>query len=437
MRISVLGTGYLGAVHAACLAAWGHDVVGVDTDPHHVEQLAQGVAPFHEPGFPQLLRAGVEAGRLRFVGDYRAAADFADVHFVCVGTPQRADGRAADLTAVWDTADRLAPLLRRPCLVVGKSTVPPGTAAALARRFDRGSPVPVRVAWNPEFLREGHAVADSMHPDRLVFGVADDESAQVLREVYARPLADGVPAVRTDLETAELAKVAANVMLAARLSVLNALAEVCEHSGADVGDLTRILGSDPRIGAAFLSPGLGFGGGCLPKDLRACAALADELGLTDAAALFDGVDTVNTGLRTRVAELAAELADGSLHGARVTVLGAAFKAGSDDVRDSPALAVAHLLQDRGAGVTVHDPRAGANVRRVYPDLRVEDSLEAACRGADLLLVLNEWEEYRELDPVSVASWVAVPRVVDARLTLDADKWQAAGWQVRSPGRRTP
>jgi UDPglucose 6-dehydrogenase len=436
MLVSVLGTGYLGATHAACLSACGLRVHGVDVDPGRIAVLSEGRAPFHERGLDALLAEGVSSGRLTFGTDLADVAD-ADVHFICVGTPESSDVSAgADLSYLWAVADGLAPMLRHPCLVVGKSTVPVGTAARLRDRLQSRAPAgsAVEVAWNPEFLREGHAVADSLRPDRLVLGVESDAADQVLRDLYRPLVTAGVPVVRTDLPTAELAKVAANVMLAARLSLVNVLAEVCEAAAADVGDLVTILGRDPRIGRDFLAPGLGYGGGCLPKDTRAFVARARELGVGGPAQLLEQVDAVNVHQRTRTVELAASMLDGQVEGACVTVLGAAFKAGSDDVRDSPALEVADRLHRRGATVTVYDPQACEVARRVHPQLRYASDVDAACRGAQLVLVLTDWDEFRGLDPVSLAQAVAEPRVIDGRLVLDADKWRRAGWLFRALGR---
>jgi UDPglucose 6-dehydrogenase len=437
MQVSVLGTGYLGATHAACLVALGHDVVGVDTDAERIARLCTGRAPFHEPGLDDLLRRGVESGQLVFETRYERAAEQADVHFLCVGTPQRSGGRAADLSCVRAAVRTLGPLLTRRCLVVGKSTVPVGTAGGLREMLHRLSPAgsEVEMAWNPEFLREGFAVADSLAPDRLVFGVESDAAYEVLRQLYAPLLNAGVPAVRTDLATAELAKASANVMLAARLSVVNSLAEVCEACGADVGDLVDILGRDERIGSAFLTPGIGFGGGCLPKDTRAFVARAEELGVGHAVQLLREVDAVNMRQRARAVDLADSLLPGGLPGARVAALGAAFKPGSDDVRDSPALDVAATLAALGAQVVVYDPAAAGSARRVHPELEYAEDLRSACADAELTLVLTEWEEFRNADPVSLGEVVRHRRVLDGRLALDADKWQAAGWTYSALGRR--
>ena len=436
VRISVLGTGYLGATHAACLVACGHDVLGVDSDPPRVETLNTGRAPFHEAGLDALLTRGVESGSLCFENDSRRAAVEAEVHFLCVGTPQKPGSSAADLSALWSAIDALAPRLQRPCLVVGKSTVPVGTAAQVRDRLRERAPAgaDVEVAWNPEFLREGHAVEDSLRPDRLVFGVESNHADQVLRDVYASLITAGVRCVRTDLATAELAKVSANVMLATRISLVNLLAEVCEAADADVGDLRTILGLDPRIGSEFLDPGVGFGGGCLPKDTRAFVARAEELGVSGPAGLLREVDAINMRQRSRTVDLAVALAGGRASGTRMAVLGAAFKAGSDDVRDSPALDVAATLHARGAHVTVYDPEAVPNARRARPELEYAGDVETACRDADVVLVLTEWEEFRGMDPVALSSVVAQPRVVDGRLALDPDKWSAAGWDFHALGR---
>ncbi|MBA2558571.1 MAG: UDP-glucose/GDP-mannose dehydrogenase family protein [Propionibacteriales bacterium] len=435
MRISVLGTGYLGATHAACLAACGHDVVGIDANPERVTLLSTGRAPFHEPGLDDLLSAGVRNGNLGFSTDYAAVRD-CEVHFLCVGIPQAPGRYAADLSALDAVVTSLGPLLDRPCLVVGKSTVPVGTAAEVRDSLRALAPARsgVAVAWNPEFLREGHAVEDSLRPDRLVFGAETHEAVQTLRDVYARVLAAGVPSVQTDLATAELAKVSANAMLATRISLVNLLAEVCEAADADVADLTTILGLDDRIGPLFLTPGIGYGGGCLPKDTRAFIARAQELGVGEPAGLLREVDAVNMRQRARTVDLAVSVLGGHATGRTVAVLGAAFKANSDDVRDSPALDVAATLSARGADVRVYDPLAVKNARRAHPELYYAADTESACRDADLVLVLTDWVQFAGLDPVSLAEIVAHPRMIDGRLTLDPDKWRAAGWEFHGLGR---
>ena len=438
-RISVIGTGYLGATHAACMAELGHHVVGVDTDPDKVALLSRGLAPFAEPGLAALLSRHVAAGRLRFTTDLDDAVADAEVHFVCVGTPQSRSGTAADLGAVEAVVDAIATAARRDCLVVGKSTVPVGTAARLADRVAARVTAGVRVdlAWNPEFLREGHGIEDTLSPSRLVLGVRDPEQERALRAVYAAVIAAGTPVHVCDVETAELAKTAANAFLATKISFVNAMAALSERSGADVVALADILGDDPRIGRAFLDAGVGFGGGCLPKDLRALSATAEHLGVDAAARLLSEVDAVNLGARDRVVADAMDLCGGSVAGRRVAVLGAAFKPLSDDVRDSPALHVAHALHRLGARVRVYDPEANLNARSVRPELRYVANPATAVRGADLVLHLTGWAEFAELDPVLLGAAVRHRRLLDARNTLDAARWRAAGWEVRCVGRGTP
>jgi UDPglucose 6-dehydrogenase len=436
LRIAVIGTGYLGATHAACLAELGFEVLGVDVDPAKVETLSAGGAPFFEPRLDALLRAHTGSGRLRFGTSLAEAAGFADVFFLCVGTPQRADSPAADTGALTDAVERLVPHLRRPSLLVGKSTVPVGTARMLdARAAALTRPgVDVEVAWNPEFLREGHAVEDTVRPDRLVFGVPSAESEKVLREVYAGPIDDGVPVVVTDVVTAELVKVSANAFLATKISFINAVSELCEVSGGDVVRLAEALGYDDRIGRRGLNAGLGFGGGCLPKDIRAMMARADELGVDEATSLLREVDAINQRRRDRMVDLVLDECGGSVRGRRIAVLGAAFKPDTDDVRDSAALDVAAQLHARGARVRVYDPRANANAAAMFPALTYVDGVEDAARDAHLVLHLTEWAEFRRLDPAELLPLVAEGRVVDGRNALDAHRWRAAGWSYRAPGR---
>ncbi|MFG3346169.1 UDP-glucose dehydrogenase family protein [Streptomyces sp. NPDC048018] len=439
MRLTVIGTGYLGAVHAACMAEIGHDVLGVDVDPAKVADLAAGRPPFYEPGFEDVLTRALGSGRLRFTTDLREAAVHGEVHFVCVGTPQQAGSQAADLRYVDAVVDGLAPHLSAPCLIVGKSTVPVGTTARLAAHVARLTPPGVRaeLAWNPEFLREGFAVDDTLRPDRIVVGVTGPEADETLRRVYAPMLAAGVPYLVTDPNTAELVKVAANSFLATKISFINAMAEVCDATGADVVTLADALGHDTRIGRRFLNAGIGFGGGCLPKDIRAFSARARELGVGPAVAFLDEVDEVNRRQRSRTVALAERMLGGDLTGRRVTVLGATFKPDSDDVRDSPALAVALELHRRGAQVRVHDPEGAARAGLAHPELHCGTDLLTACRGAELVLHLTEWSEYRELDPVKTARLVHTPLLIDGRNALPHDEWRAAGWTVKGLGRPAP
>ena len=436
-RISVIGTGYLGLTHAVCMADLGHEVLAIDVDAEKIAKAARGETPFFEPGLEPLLRKNLDAGRLRFTDSFAEIGEFADVHFICVGTPQVKDGTGnADLTYVYGAADALAPHLTRATLLVGKSTVPVGTSREIIARVHKAAPAGALVdyAFNPEFLREGYAVQDSLTPDRIVFGVTSDAADKLIRAVYATPLASGIPGMTMDLETAELVKVAANSFLATKISFINVMAEMCEASGADVIKLADAIGVDERIGRKFLSPGLGFGGGCLPKDIRAFRATAGEKGVDSLVNLLTTVDTINLGRRTRVITLAHQAIGGDVAGKRVAVLGAAFKPNSDDIRDSPSLAISGWLADEGAIVAVHDPVAMINAARVRPDLRYADSVHDAAEGADLVLHLTEWADYRAIDPAALRSIVANPVLIDARCTLDAAVWRAAGWTVLIPGR---
>ncbi|MDP9445156.1 MAG: UDP-glucose/GDP-mannose dehydrogenase family protein [Actinomycetota bacterium] len=436
LRVSVVGTGYLGATHAACMAELGHEVLGVDVKPARVEALAAGRLPFFEPGVPELLRRHTGTGRLRFTTSPAEAADFADVHFICVGTPQRRDSMAADTGHVTAAVEGLVPHLTRSATLVGKSTVPVGTGAELAERIAAvAAPgVDVELAWNPEFLREGHAVDDTLRPDRLVFGVPTAESEKVLRQVYQPLLDDGVPLVVTDVVTAELVKVSANAFLATKISFINAIAELCEVAGADVVTLAEAIGHDPRIGHRALGAGLGFGGGCLPKDIRAFMARAGELGVDQALTFLREVDAINMRRRSRMVQLAEAECSGSVLGKRIAVLGAAFKPMTDDVRDSPALNVAAQLQLRGAQVCVYDPQAVTTARAVFPTLSYAESAAGAAAGAHLVLHLTEWAEFAAIDPGELAAYVAERRILDGRNTLDPERWRAAGWSYRALGR---
>ncbi|MDQ4038049.1 MAG: UDP-glucose/GDP-mannose dehydrogenase family protein [Actinomycetota bacterium] len=434
--VSVIGTGYLGATHAAGMAEMGHHVIGLDVDPDKVAQLSRGETPFYEPGLEDVLARGLASGRLRFTTSYAEVAARADVHFICVGTPQQADNESADMRFVDAAVGSLAAQLTGPCLVVGKSTVPAGTAARLAALLRTSAPAgeAADLAWNPEFLREGHAVADTVRPDRLVFGVTNQNADRQLREVYATVIETGCPVISTDLATAELVKVAANSFLATKISFINAMAEVCEVTGADVATLAEALGHDDRIGPRFLKSGLGFGGGCLPKDIRAFIARAQELGVEQAVSFLREVDAINLRRRARMIDLAVAELDGYVDGKRIAVWGAAFKPDSDDVRDSPALDVASALQSRGANVGVYDPKAMDNAHKKYPELDYCRSAIDAARGADLILHLTEWQEFRTLDPSTLDGITRAKRILDGRGALDPAVWRAAGWTYRALGR---
>jgi UDPglucose 6-dehydrogenase len=436
MRISVIGCGYLGAVHAASMAKLGHDVVGIDVDERKITDLQAGRAPFFEPGLPELLTEVQETGRLSFSTDM-AAAEGAQVHFVCVGTPQRKGEYAADLTYVDSAFTELIPYLHEGDIAVGKSTVPVGTAERLAETVAAGAPGAI-LAWNPEFLREGHAVKDTLTPDRFVYGVpegpAGTAATSALDEVYATPLADNTPRLVVDYATAELVKTAANSFLATKISFINAMAEICAATGADVTALADAIGMDDRIGRKFLNAGVGFGGGCLPKDIRAFMARAGELGADQALTFLREVDDINMRRRSRVVELTRDLVGGSLIGKRITVLGAAFKPNSDDVRDSPALSVAAQLQLQGATVTVTDPEALDNAKLRFPELSYEPDLKKAVYAAHALVLLTEWDQYKGMDPAETGSLVDEQNILDGRNVLDPATWRATGWTYRGIGR---
>ena len=451
-RLAFLGTGYLGATYAICFAELGYEVLGFDVDEVKIAKLAAGQVPFHEAGLDELLRANLASGRLRFTTSYAEVADFADVHFICVGTPQRADGMGADLTYVETSVSNLAKHLSRRALIVGKSTVPVGTAEwveqLVAKHTDPA--LEVEVAWSPEFLQEGFAVEDVLRPNRIVVGVKTDWANGMLYAAHkgvfdlAATEDREVPLVVTDFATAELVKVAANAFLATKISFINAMAEVCEVAGGDVTQLSKAIGYDPRIGNRFLQAGVGFGGGCLPKDIRAFQARAQELGAGEALRFLHEVDLVNQRRRTRVIQLATELlgrlpgpAGPDLAGTRVAVLGAAFKPNSDDVRDSPSLAIAATLAKAGADVRVYDPQGMANARLAMPALHYEESMTAAVTGADLVCVLTEWAEFRNADPVTLGELAGARRVIDGRNCLDATLWARAGWEYRGMGRPNP
>ncbi|MGC4945613.1 UDP-glucose dehydrogenase family protein [Streptomyces sp. DT224] len=435
MRMTVIGTGYVGTVHAACMADIGHQVLGIDIDEARIASLAAGRAPMHEPGLDALLARTVASGRLRFSSSLAEGAEFARTHFVCVGTPQRPDSEAADLRYVNAVVDELAQHLRPGSLVVGKSTVPVGTAAALGRRI-AASTRDCEVAWNPEFLREGSAVQDTMRPERIVVGVGSPHAEAALRALYAPLVRAGAEFFSTDTATAELVKVAANSFLATKISFINAMAEVCEAAGADVTVLAHAIGADSRIGHRFLDPGLGFGGSCFPKDIRAFAARAEEIGAGEAVSFLHEVDRINLRQRQRTVIRARQLVGGSFAGRRVAVLGASFKPGSDDVRDSPALAVASILHEQGASVRVHDPEALDNARATLPDLTYSLDIPKVCEDADAVLHLTSWPDYRRIDPLALASVVRSPVLLDARNSLDAQSWRAAGWSLHALGSPT-
>ena len=432
LTLSVVGCGYLGATHAACMSSLGFTVVGVDTDPEKVAQLQSGSLPFYEPGLDTLLAQEVKSGRLSFTTDF-SAVEKADVHFICVGTPQSKDGLAADLTYVKSAVAAISPYLKKGSLVVGKSTVPVGTAQSLRGELAKIAPQS-DLAWNPEFLREGFAVEDTLTPNRLVVGVANDMAEEILKQVY-KPIIDlGTPWIRADLPTSELVKVAANSFLATKISFINAMAEVCEAAGGDVTVLAQAIGYDPRIGNKFLQAGIGFGGGCLPKDIRAFMARAEELGAKQALEFLREIDAINLRARLRVIDVVRSELSQELTGYKIAVLGATFKPDSDDVRDSPALDIAAQLNAAGAHVVVHDPKGIEPARKRFPNLEYAESINDAVKDSDLVLHLTEWKEYRQIDPVKIASLVKNKIIIDGRNMLDRDLWRKAGWKFRALGR---
>ena len=432
LKISVIGTGYLGTTHAACMSSLGFEVIGIDVDPAKIKSLAAGEIPFYEPGLEELLQKELKSGRLSFSTEFKAIKD-CDVHFICVGTPQVKDGLAADLSYVFAALNEIAPIIKSGSLVVGKSTVPVGTAAKMREALLAINPE-TDLAWNPEFLREGFAIEDTLKPNRLVVGITSDKAEGILREVYAKSLEEDTPWVVADLPTAELVKAAANSFLATKISFINAMAEICEAAGGDVTVLAKAIGYDPRIGSRFLQAGIGFGGGCLPKDIRAFMARAQELGADHALEFLREVDSINLRARARMIDLVRKDLSQDLRGKKIAVLGAAFKPDSDDVRDSPALDIAVQLQGAGATVTVHDPKAIENARKRFPVLGFSETVAGCVQGAELVLHLTEWKIYREIDPSELIKLVAQPAIIDGRNALDREKWQRAGWKFRALGR---
>ena len=429
LKLAVIGTGYLGATHAACMAKMGFEVIGVDNDVNKIAKLSKGELPFYEPTLPELLSEQVKSGRLKFTSDFSEISD-CNVHFICVGTPQVENGLAADLTFISNAFEAVCKVAKPGALLVGKSTVPVGTAQKLSSQM----PKHLELAWNPEFLREGFAVEDTLRPNRLVVGVTSDRAEEILKKVYQNNLKEGTPWIRADLPTAELVKVAANSFLATKISFINAMAEICEAAGGDVTVLAKAIGYDPRIGNRFLQAGIGFGGGCLPKDIRAFMARAEELGASQSLEFLREIDSINSRARQRVIDVVRNELGMDLKSKKIAVLGAAFKPDSDDVRDSPALDIAAQLHAAGAVVKIHDPKAIVPAKRRFPTLEFVDDVEACIKGSDLILHLTEWKIYRELDPIKLKSLVNNPSIIDGRNALDRESWRAAGWRFHGLGR---
>lgn len=434
MKLSVIGTGYLGATHAAAMSSMGFEVIGIDVDQAKIEQLKSGKLPFYEPGLEDLLREQLATGRLEFTTDFAQARD-CEVHFICVGTPQKQGSLAADLSSVDGAIKTLALYAKSDSLIVGKSTVPVGTATRLSALLrEVGSSA--ELAWNPEFLREGFAIEDTLRPNRIVVGVTSDRAEKILKVVYSKLLEDKVPWVRADLATSELVKVAANSFLATKISFINAMAEICEAAGGDVKVLAEAIGYDPRIGPKFLQAGIGFGGGCLPKDIRAFMARSEELGASQSLEFLREIDSINLRARQRVIEIVRSEIGADLKGRRIAILGAAFKPDSDDVRDSPALDIAKQISDAGAVISIYDPKANANAQKRFPELSYAEGVSECLTGAEMVLHLTEWKIFRELDPKSLRSLVAQPKIIDGRNILDRQAWIDAGWSFRAIGRST-
>ncbi|AEQ07457.1 UDP-glucose/GDP-mannose dehydrogenase family protein [Corynebacterium pseudotuberculosis] len=434
MQLSVIGTGYLGATHAACMAELGHEVVGIDIEAAKVLALRAGNPPFFEPVLAELLARHNGCG-LDFTADIAQAAHRASVHFITVGTPGSLASASIDTGCVEAVLRSLVPLLRGAHLIVGKSTVPVGTAERLERLCTQLShpDADVELAWNPEFLREGHAVGDTLRPDRIVVGCrSEGRAAEMLSEVYADALSGGTPMIVTDFASAELSKLAANAFLATKVSFINAIAEVCEAQGGDVVAVAQTMGCDARIGADFLGSGLGFGGGCLPKDVRGFAATARENGASGAAELLSGVEKLNRQLPETYVDALNQML-GKLRGARVAFLGCAFKPGSDDVRESPALALARQLAHKGARVCMYDPQAMGTARSVAPELDYAESIAQVLIDADAIVLATEWPEFVSLDPDFAAGLVRKKNILDARNVMDRARW--SGWALYQRGRR--
>ncbi|MET0728436.1 MAG: UDP-glucose/GDP-mannose dehydrogenase family protein [Acidimicrobiales bacterium] len=420
-KIAVIGTGYVGLTTGACFAHIGHDVVCADIDPVKVEQLQRGEVPILEAGLDNLVREGIDGGRLRFVLGAAAAATDCDFAYLCVPTPQGADG-SADLSYIEDAAQEIGPVLPTEAVVVNKSTVPVGSTRVVERALCRSD---VSVVSNPEFLREGSAIHDFLHPDRIVIGAEDQDAAVRVSALY---LGITAPIIVTDPASAETIKYAANAFLATKISFINAVAAVCEAVGADIKDVALGMGYDTRIGHEFLKPGPGWGGSCFPKDTRAMVRIAEDAGYD--FNLLKGVVTVNDEQLNRVAEKITALAGGSVDGKRIAVWGLTFKARTDDMRESPSLEIIRRLLDRGAVVSGYDPSNPGPI----DGIEVVDDPYAAVEGAEVLAVLTEWDEFRWLDLDKVAGVMAARNVVDARNLLDRAALLRRGFEYQGIGR---
>lgn len=429
---SVIGLGYLGVTQAAVLASLGHNVIGVDPNSSKIDQLNSGEVPFFEPGLQELFEIGLQSGKISFTTAIDERFLDVDVHFICVGTPSKEDGSEVDTSFLDKAVEQLAPYLKNESTVVGRSTVPVGTASGLESRLSSMTNKPFQLVWNPEFLSEGTAVRDSLQPERIVIGSNSLKGEADLKEIYKEIISKNVPVFTMDRQTSELVKVASNAFLALKISYINGVAEIAEKTGASASLLADAMGLDSRIGRKFLNNGLGFGGGCLPKDLAGFSAIAKRTGSKHFSDLLDAVNNVNSDRRNRVFDLAKKMLS-DFGDKKITILGVAFKPNTDDVRLSPGLQLAVELRKAGAEVTIHDPVALRNASILHPQLLQGSSLEEALTGSELLILATEWDLYRDLDENATKSLVAAPRIIDGRNVLDSTKWRDAGWEFEQLG----
>ena len=434
MKIVVIGTGYVGLVSGACFADFGHQVTCVDKDPKKIEMLEDGVMPIWEPGLDSLVDANVKKGRLHFTTELAPALPDADAVFIAVGTPSRRGDGHADLTYVFAAVKELAQALEHPVVVVTKSTVPVGTGDEIAKILkDEGAPEGCTVASNPEFLREGAAIADFKHPDRILIG-ADDETARgVLREIYRPLFLNKAPMLFTSRRTAELTKYAANAFLATKISFINEMADLCEAVGADVQDVARGIGLDNRIGPKFLHAGPGYGGSCFPKDTLALLKIAEDAGVENQ--IVNAVVKVNDDRKNAMAARVEKALGGSVAGKTVAVLGLTFKPNTDDMRDAPSIPLVTMLADQGANVRAFDPVGIEMAKPHLPDdVHYASSAEEATDGADALVIVTEWDEFRALDLGAIKKRMNGSALVDLRNIYEADEAARAGFTYSGIGR---
>ena len=428
MRLAMIGTGYVGLVSGVCFSDFGHDVVCVDTNPEKIEQLRAGVVPIFEPGLEALMSANVAAGRLSFTTDLAAALAGADAAFIAVGTPSRRGDGHADLSFVMQAAEDVARAAQSPIVVVTKSTVPVGTNRKVAEAICAANPeLDFDVASNPEFLREGAAIEDFMRPDRVVVGVESERAAQVMSDIYKPLFLRDFPIVTTDLESAELIKYASNAFLALKVSFINEMAALCERTGGDVRQVAKGMGLDGRIGNKFLHAGPGYGGSCFPKDTRALARMGQEF--ASPMTITETVIEVNDRVKRRMVDKLMELADDSLNGKKVAVLGVTFKPNTDDMRDAPSLSILPALIGGGAQVVAVDPEGQREGEALLPGVRWENDPYTAAADADLLVILTEWNAFRALDLKRISKDMRTARMADLRNIYSEHAARAAGFEA--------